>query len=70
MRYGKKSGELTSEDVASQGKKFSQLSRTIQSLSDRLVTTDFVNNVERNVEKLDTSIENFSKVFDIPGSMK
>jgi hypothetical protein len=70
MRYGKKSGELTSEDVASQGKKFSQLSRTIQSLSDKLVTADFVNNVERNVEKLDTSIENFSKVFDMPGSMK
>ena len=53
-----------------QGKKFSQLNSTIQSLTDKLVTSDMITNVDDHINKVDTSIDQFVKVFDMPGSMK
>ncbi len=70
IQYGKKSWEINTDDAVTQGKKFSELSQTIQSMTDKLVTTDVINNVEKKLNELDTSIENFAKVFNIPGTME
>lgn len=53
-----------------QGKRFTQLNQNIQSLADKLVTSDFISNIEKNIENVDASIDAFAKVFDMPGSMK
>lgn len=70
IAYGRKSWEISQEDAVVQGKKFSQLNSTIQSLTDKLVTSDMITNVDDHINKVDTSIDQFVKVFDMPGSMK
>ncbi len=68
VNYGKKFGEL--KDGEYDSKLFSQLDSKVQKIANSLVTADMVSNVDETMRSIDESVASFTRVFEVPGTMK
>jgi hypothetical protein len=56
-------------DEQLKNKRFSELSDQMKQMVNTFAQVDLVNNVSDAIESFDTEIENYGRVFDIPGNM-
>lgn len=72
LHYGTQSQELPvgTYDAANQSSRFSQLGKDAQKLINAVTLSDMTNNISKVVEEVDTSIDSFTAMFDMPGTMK
>lgn len=50
-------------------KKYSDLNRQFQNMANSFVQTDLINSIDEIVDSVDAEIDEYAKIFDIPGNM-